>query len=53
MEDYKHFKITIWEHGKTEPIVTEYHGYVHTDMDLVRHYGLHNADVDKYKIERI
>lgn len=47
---YKHWKITIWEHGKKEPLVTEYMGDV-TEHDLIRHYGLKNPDVNRYKIE--
>lgn len=49
---YKHWKITIWEHGRKEPLVTEYMGDV-TEHDLIRHYGLKNPDVNRYKIEVI
>lgn len=53
MYEQKHYKIKIWERGRENPIETEYIGIVHTEMDLVRHYGLNEPDVDRYKIERI
>ena len=49
----RHWKVTIWEHGRKEPIETEYLGEIRTEMDLVRHYGLKNPDVVRYKIEAI
>ena len=49
----RHWKIKIWEHGRDEPIETEYLGEVHTTQDLIRHYGLNNPDVKRYEIEAI
>lgn len=53
MYEQKHYKIKIWERGRENPIETEYIGIVLSEMDLVRHYGLDEPDVDRYEIERI
>lgn len=49
---YRHYKIKIWESGRREPLETEYMGDV-TEHDLIRHYGLKNPDVVRYKIELV